>query len=175
MMRQQLVACVHCGGAAHPAARPECDGCWELRRRIDSDPTRARYFQARVAFEPGSIEALEQGTPTPDRELVLSLALAAMVPETNWRHPAQADAVVEAGRFFALLVAGCEVRRESRNDSSHLLGFIVKWRGADWHAGAKHDEETFWLPRPSLLAAAPGADWYSHTAGQGAGNGSSTT
>lgn len=96
----------------------------------------------------------------PTQAELLAWALASMVHESKWRHPAQADAIADVGRLFALVMSGCEFERDPSHDSAWLFCVQVRYRGADYFAGARCDFENFWLPSPELLAEQPGEAWY---------------
>ena len=96
----------------------------------------------------------------PTRAELLAWALGAMVPEPNWRHQAQSDAIADVGRLFALVMCGCRFERVPAHDSLTLRCVRVYSRGPDYFAGAGPGCENFWLPDPSLLVEQPNGDWY---------------
>lgn len=111
-----------------------------------------------------TVQRINAAAPT--RAELLAWALASMVHESKWRHPAQADAIADVGRLFALVMSGCEFERDPSHDSARLACVRVRYRGADYFAGARSDAENFWLPAPRVLAEQPDADWYG-TSGPG--------
>jgi hypothetical protein len=156
-MTEPRKLCQHCNEPAFGGCR-ECTRCWELSHRIDADPKWALHFFSRIALEPGAEERIT--CEKPSREVVLALALAAMVPARSWVHPAQGDAIVDVGRFFALVASGCEFVHVPAHTTETLLCFCVTWHGADWAVDAKDERENFWLPRPAVLVERPFGDWY---------------
>lgn len=118
----------------------------------------AAMLQALRAEVLPHVQHIDSGGPS--RAELLAWALAAMVPAQNWKHPAQADAIADVGRLFALVMSGCEFSREPSHDSDVLFCVRVRYHGADYFAGARCDTENFWLPALRLLVEQPDADWY---------------
>jgi hypothetical protein len=78
--------CADCGSRRPAPNAKICDGCWELRHRIESDPALAARFLTEAGGDVGTkrIEALE----TALRELLLGLK-----PHRGMPHDAIARAV----------------------------------------------------------------------------------
>ena len=105
-----------------------------------------------------------------DRDELVGICEAAIVPMDHWHDRDSAGAHEQVGRAWALLRAGCpfRVRWEPEHDgdgcvtSEGTVWVAIEWRGfQSFENGREWDqEETFYLPTRKRLAEAGGKDWY---------------
>lgn len=104
-----------------------------------------------------------------DRDELIALCEAAIVPMDRWHDRDSAHSHEGIGRAWALLKAGApfKVRAEPEYDGDRCITdddtvwVDIEWHGFQWfEIGDELDHDTFYIPTRARLERTAGRDWY---------------
>lgn len=103
-----------------------------------------------------------------DRDELISICEAAIVPMGKWNNRDSAQSHEGIGRAWAMLRSGAYflVRKSPEYDGDRCvtddrtIWVDITWHGFDYFEVGDETTETFYLPTRERLEARPGMDWY---------------
>lgn len=109
----------------------------------------------------GNTFSVEHAPETYDRDGLIDLCNAGVVPEKFWWNRDSAGAQLQLAECRALLLAGCEYRPSDDPATDERTVWIeVTYRGFDWVEMHQLSEKLFYLPTVERLRSVNGKDWY---------------